>query len=693
MASDFRVRVGLDVAPSAEEIKKDIPKLQALLNKDPSARLKLIAELDLDKTQKAIKSQLKNIKTENINIKAKFSDSDVSQQLKNTQRKIAKNSKPVTIFDLSELKEKEIPYITKTANTIEKQMASIQSMAKKQGFNLVDVNGIEEVDGKIKQFTVTVRDAEGSLKRFTMTREKIKGQGKAQYGFVQTSDVKVIETATQAQEKLNTQIQKGIEKTIEARKEEEKQLQLNQDDAINKSIDDEWKKINKEIEIYHKKLDDIVKVWKEHNLYTEESEKNIEDLRNKLSQVGSKNGLNNWISDYEAYESKIFNLNKSLEAQIRLQNEINALETQKANLNPKDNNVIVEAKYDELIKEKETQLEAQKKIAESYKNIIPLAQQEQYIVQETAASAEKLSIAKEKRQNRRGIIEEKDILQFQLAYQKAEVLINRIEAFRKANPKAEKTFGKTFDGMIKDLKETPKLCDEYSRKLQEIMAKAKATGKTGNTFFGTIKANMDKFAGWMTMTGVITEAWHGMKQMVTEVKNINTEMINLQKVTDETDATYAKFLRNATKEAQKLSASVTDVIEQTSTWSKLGYSLSDAEKLSEVSMIYSKVGEVDNTTAVSDLVTVMKAFNVESENSIHIVDSLNQLGNSFATDAKSLGEGLTKSASALNAANNSFEQSIALLTGGTEITQNAAEMGSALKVISMRIRGKIYASI
>lgn len=48
---------------------------------------------------------------------------------------------------------------------------------------------------------------------------------------------------------------------------------------------------------------------------------------------------------------------------------------------------------------------------------------------------------------------------------------------------------------------------------------------------------------------------------------------------------------------------------------------------------------------------------------------------------------MTKSASALQVANNSFEQSIALLTGGSEITQNANEMGSALKVISMRIRG------
>lgn len=544
MASDFRVRVGLDVAPSAEEIKKDIPKLQALLNKDPNSRLRLIAELDLEKTQKAIKSQLNKITVPNI--------------------------------------------------------------------------------------------------------------------------------------KLGVDIDKNIP-------------QINPD-VSTKHIDS----LPAKIAIYRKQLDLAKQSWAEQGY-------NIQSISNQFAKLGSRLGsitkettFDRWVNDFNELNAQVRGLETNLNRQISIQNEIYKIQTKIKTLDP-NKNISEIAYYEDQLKAQNDTLTNLKTQATVYSNLLPLAEQENYITEQTAKAREKLALTTakmaDKQNGKLNIVSPKDVVNVESVSINVEILRNRINALRKANPKAEKEFGHLFDRMLEDLDTAPEKIKEVSKQLREVQTRMKATGKTGNTFFGTIKANMEKFAGWMSMTGVITEAWHGMKQMVTEVKNINTEMINLQKVTDETDATYAKFLRNATKEAQKLSASVTDVIEQTSTWSKLGYSLSDAEKLSEVSMIYSKVGEVDNTTAVSDLVTVMKAFNIESENSIHIVDSLNQLGNSFATDAKSLGEGLTKSASALNAANNSFEQSIALLTGGTEITQNAAEMGSALKVISMRIRGKIYASI
>lgn len=61
--------------------------------------------------------------------------------------------------------------------------------------------------------------------------------------------------------------------------------------------------------------------------------------------------------------------------------------------------------------------------------------------------------------------------------------------------------------------------------------------------------------------------------------------------------------------------------------------------------------------------------------------------NKYATSSADLGEGLTKSASALKLAGNDINQSLAMITGGTEITQNASEMGNAIKVMSMRLRG------
>ena len=274
--------------------------------------------------------------------------------------------------------------------------------------------------------------------------------------------------------------------------------------------------------------------------------------------------------------------------------------------------------------------------------------------------------------------------------QKVALLTARIEAFKKVNSKSVKQFGSQYDSMLSELR-NPNIDEaaynRINKQFQVMRQEIVAADKAGKNFFDLFKEKSKKFIGWFSLTYMFSLATRTIRSMISDVATLDKAMTNLKKVTDETESNYARFLKTASKQAQELHSTITDLVEQTATWAKLGYSLQDAQNLAKTSMIYSKVGEIENATAVSDLVTVMKAFNIESSKSITIVDALNELGNNFATSAGELGEGLTKSASALQVANNSFEQSIALLTGGSEITQNANEMGSALKVISMRIRG------
>ena len=75
---------------------------------------------------------------------------------------------------------------------------------------------------------------------------------------------------------------------------------------------------------------------------------------------------------------------------------------------------------------------------------------------------------------------------------------------------------------------------------------------------------------------------------------------------------------------------MSDLINQTADWTKLGYSLDESEILSNLSSIYQNVGEVDSSTAVSDMVTAMKAFNIEASNAVTIIDQLNALGKNVA---------------------------------------------------------------
>ena len=62
--------------------------------------------------------------------------------------------------------------------------------------------------------------------------------------------------------------------------------------------------------------------------------------------------------------------------------------------------------------------------------------------------------------------------------------------------------------------------------------------------------------------------------------------------------------------------------------------------------------------------------------------------NSFALSNKDLADALQVSSASMSAANNSFEQTLALITAGTEITQDASRVGNGLRTISMRIRGR-----
>ena len=138
----------------------------------------------------------------------------VNSEISNLRK--AQSAKVSTeIFNIGDLKNNNIAYMSKVFNTIEKQMVEINRMANAKGWNIVDVSGVEKADGKIKSLTLTVRDAEGALKKLTMQREKLQGSGKAQYGLMQVGDVKVIETASQAQAKLASETEKANAKLAE----------------------------------------------------------------------------------------------------------------------------------------------------------------------------------------------------------------------------------------------------------------------------------------------------------------------------------------------------------------------------------------------------------------------------------------------------------------------------------------------
>lgn len=225
--------------------------------------------------------------------------------------------------------------------------------------------------------------------------------------------------------------------------------------------------------------------------------------------------------------------------------------------------------------------------------------------------------------------------------------------------------------------------NELTTAFKNFEQKARAAGLTSNKFFvdmgSQLKMVLNRYISLYAVIGYI-------RKMVENVKNLDEAMINLRRVTNETESGYVAFLEKANKQASELKVTTSELVQQTYQWSKLGYELDDALTLSKASTIFSKVADITEEQSLKNLITILKAYGIEAKNVMDVVDKLDNINNKYAVDAAGLGDGLERSASALAMTGNSLEQSIAMLTGAGEITQNLENTGNAMKVVSLRLQ-------
>lgn len=238
-----------------------------------------------------------------------------------------------------------------------------------------------------------------------------------------------------------------------------------------------------------------------------------------------------------------------------------------------------------------------------------------------------------------------------------------------------------------DLMETT--LDSTAQKVAGLKAKVQELGLEGKTV-GQVFSDL---FGQHFSTAIAMGALHllqgSLQQIYQNVVDIDTAMTELKKVTNETDSTYQSFLTEAGARAKNIGTDVSSIVNATADYARLGYSLSDATKLADVSAIYYNVGDdLDSfDKATENIVGTMKAFNIQANDAISLVDKLNNVSNNYAVSSGDLGDILQRSASAMEAAGNTLDQTIALGTAMNSVVQNAETTGSTLKVLALRIRG------
>ena len=229
---------------------------------------------------------------------------------------------------------------------------------------------------------------------------------------------------------------------------------------------------------------------------------------------------------------------------------------------------------------------------------------------------------------------------------------------------------------------------DLSARLSNLEVEASRCGATTETLGQKLsRLFKEHFQTAIAMAGVAMIK-QGLREVYNNVVDIDTSMTNLKKVTNETESAYSSFLSSASSQARELGAYISDVIDSTAEWSRLGYTLDESQELAKWSTVLSNIGDgIDSASdAASYLVSILKGFRMEADEVEHVVNVLNSVGNNEPISESGIAEALVRSASALSAAGNSFEESVSLISAANSVLQDPDTVGTTLKTISMYLR-------
>lgn len=251
-------------------------------------------------------------------------------------------------------------------------------------------------------------------------------------------------------------------------------------------------------------------------------------------------------------------------------------------------------------------------------------------------------------------------------------LDNKIVTWMEKNTKAARAYGEQLDSLrsrlaglnAADDSTFASEFDAINKEFNQIRQSAISAGEVGSTFINRFKGAFSSILNYVSVSTVIYQSINALKQMYQNVYNIDTQMTELKKVTNETADAYDRFLTNAGTTAKEIGTTVSDLVNSTADFARLGYSFTDSQELAKVANIYAVVGDeiegIDEAT--NSLISTMTAYNVDSDNAMSIIDKFNEVGNTQAISSGGIGDALQRSASSLAAANNTLDQSIALIT-------------------------------
>lgn len=176
--------------------------------------------------------------------------------------------------------------------------------------------------------------------------------------------------------------------------------------------------------------------------------------------------------------------------------------------------------------------------------------------------------------------------------------------------------------------------------------------------------------------------------MVEQVYTIDKALTEFKKVSDLRGSGLDDYVKQLSESGQAVARTTSDMIDAATMFRKSGFSDREAADLATIASMYQNIAdtEVSASDAAASIVSQIQAWGRGAIEPIHIIDAYNEVANNFAVGTNDLSQALEISAAGMATYGNTFEQTIGLVTAGTEImVGRSSQVARGLNTIAANI--------
>lgn len=207
--------------------------------------------------------------------------------------------------------------------------------------------------------------------------------------------------------------------------------------------------------------------------------------------------------------------------------------------------------------------------------------------------------------------------------------LNEFQKWMKNNSKAYKVGGARYNSIISSLQGnlTGGQLEDSISQIKAFKTEMELTGNVGRSAFEEIGRGFKKIGQFSLTYGIIQRfAYDVPRKLAKSVLEVDTAMTELRKVSDATGNEITNYFSEATEVAKEYGRTISDVINSTADWSRLGYSLPDSKELARVTSLYQNVGDnMTQESASKSLISTLQGFQLDASEAESIIDKFNEV--------------------------------------------------------------------